>query len=70
MAELKELGDLIVDIHGQHEHQSLFNAANHINFYDAYLNIEDKLQVYREHYNKLTKLIKQYMKYHKIKIQY
>ncbi|MBW5393197.1 DNA repair protein RecN [Brachyspira pilosicoli] len=60
VAELKELGDLIVDIHGQHEHQSLFNAANHINFYDAYLNIEDKLQVYREHYNKLTKLIKQY----------
>lgn len=60
VAELKELGDLIVDIHGQHEHQSLFNVANHINFYDAYLNIEDKLQVYREHYNKLTKLIKQY----------
>ena len=60
VAELKELGDLIVDIHGQHEHQSLFNAANHINFYDAYLNIGDKLQVYREHYNKLTKLIKQY----------
>lgn len=60
VAELKELGDLIVDIHGQHEHQSLFNAANHINFYDAYLNIGDKLQVYRDNYNKLTKLIKQY----------
>lgn len=60
VAELKELGDLIVDIHGQHEHQSLFNVANHINFYDAYLNIEDKLQVYRDNYNKLTKLIKQY----------
>ena len=60
VAELKELGDLIVDIHGQHEHQSLFNAANHINFYDAYLNIEDKLQVYRDNYNKLIKLIKQY----------
>lgn len=60
VVELKELGDLIVDIHGQHEHQSLFNAANHINFYDAYLNIEDKLQVYRDNYNKLTKLIKQY----------
>lgn len=60
VAELKELGDLIVDIHGQHEHQSLFNVANHINFYDAYLNIEDKLQVYRDNYSKLTKLIKQY----------
>lgn len=60
IAELKELGDLIVDIHGQHEHQSLFNPANHLNFYDSFLNIEDKLEIYKEHYNKLTKLIKQY----------
>ena len=60
IAELKELGDLIVDIHGQHEHQSLFNPSNHLNFYDSYLNIEDKLENYKEHYDKLTKLIKQY----------
>ena len=60
IAELKELGDLIVDIHGQHEHQSLFNPSNHLNFYDSFLNIEDKLEIYKEHYNKLTKLIKQY----------
>ncbi|MCZ9891279.1 AAA family ATPase [Brachyspira hyodysenteriae] len=60
VAELKELGDLIVDIHGQHEHQSLFNPANHLNFYDSYLNIDDKLENYKNHYNKLTKLIKQH----------
>ncbi|WP_297206738.1 DNA repair protein RecN [uncultured Brachyspira sp.] len=60
VAELKELGDLIVDIHGQHEHQSLFNPINHLNFYDSYLNIDEKLENYREHYNKLVKLIKQY----------
>ncbi len=60
VAELKELGDLIVDIHGQHEHQSLFNSANHINFYDSYLNIDEKLENYQNHYNKLIKLIKQH----------
>ena len=60
IAELKELGDLIVDIHGQHEHQSLFNPSNHLNFYDSYLNIEDKLETYKENYDKLVKLIKQY----------
>lgn len=60
IAELKELGDLIVDIHGQHEHQSLFNPINHLNFYDSFLNIDDKLEAYKEHYNKLTKLIKRY----------
>ena len=31
-----------------------------MNFYDSFLNIEDKLEIYKEHYNKLTKLIKQY----------
>ena len=51
---------MIVDIHGQHEHQSLFNPSNHLNFYDSYLNIEDKLEIYKEHYDKLVKLIKQY----------
>lgn len=60
VAELKELGDLIVDIHGQHEHQSLFNTSNHLHFYDSYLNIDEKLENYREHYYKLIKLIKQY----------
>ena len=54
IAELKELGDLIVDIHGQHEHQSLFNPANHLNFYDSFLNIEDKLEIYKEQYNEIS----------------
>ncbi len=60
VAELKEIGELIVDIHGQHEHQSLFNPSNHLTFYDGYLHISDKLEVYRENYNNLIKLIKQY----------
>lgn len=60
VAELKELGELIVDIHGQHEHQSLFNPLNHLHYYDGYLNINDKLEVYRENYTKLLKLIKKY----------
>ena len=60
VAELKEIGELIVDIHGQHEHQSLFNPQNHLTFYDGYLHISEKLEVYREHYNNLQKLIKQY----------
>lgn len=67
IAELKELGDLIVDIHGQHEHQSLFNPINHLNFYDSFLNIENKLEAYKEHYNKLTKLIKRYEEVYKNK---
>ena len=36
--ELKALGSLIVDIHGQHEHQSLLNTSTHIEYLDKYDN--------------------------------
>lgn len=33
---IKLLGDLLVDLHGQHEHQSLLRTDTHINFLDSY----------------------------------
>ncbi|MGI5849118.1 MAG: DNA repair protein RecN [Christensenellales bacterium] len=36
LAVLKQVGDLLVDIHGQHEHQSLFNEKNHIALLDGF----------------------------------
>jgi DNA repair protein RecN (Recombination protein N) len=33
---LEKLGKYLVDIHGQHDHQSLLNSAIHINLLDAY----------------------------------
>jgi DNA repair protein RecN (Recombination protein N) len=33
---LKEIGDVLVDIHGQHEHQALMNNAKHVDMLDAY----------------------------------
>ena len=36
LAVLKRVSDLLVDVHGQHEHQSLLNAALHIRFLDAF----------------------------------
>ncbi|MBI4867643.1 MAG: DNA repair protein RecN [Candidatus Wallbacteria bacterium] len=33
---LKELGDLLVDIHGQHQHQRLLSTANHLEILDAF----------------------------------
>lgn len=33
---LKDISSLIIDIHGQHEHQSLFNTASHIVLLDKY----------------------------------
>ena len=33
---LKSLTDRLVDVHGQHEHQSLISQANHLHFLDAF----------------------------------
>jgi DNA repair protein RecN (Recombination protein N) len=33
---LKSISDLLVDIHGQHEHQSLFNEKNHLIMLDSF----------------------------------
>lgn len=35
---LKRLGEMLVDLHGQHEHQSLLDARTHITFLDGYGN--------------------------------
>jgi DNA repair protein RecN (Recombination protein N) len=34
--ELKEMTDRLVDVHGQHEHQSLLDEKNHLGVIDAY----------------------------------
>lgn len=36
LALLKTISDALVDIHGQHEHQSLFNEKNHIMMLDSF----------------------------------
>lgn len=41
-AKLKEAASLLIDIHGQHEHQSLLNQKNHLQILDAYAKKELK----------------------------
>lgn len=35
-SKLKEIASLLIDIHGQHEHQSLLHANKHLNFLDEF----------------------------------
>ena len=35
-SKLKEIAALLIDIHGQHEHQSLLHASKHLNFLDEF----------------------------------
>lgn len=54
-AKLKEAAGYLIDIHGQHEHQSLLHAAKHLEYLDAYageqlLAVKQQLaQAYREY---------------------
>jgi len=50
---VKELGDFLVDLHGQHEHQSLLRTETHIEFIDEYANNYKLLEDYKTVYNEL-----------------
>lgn len=53
LAALKEIGDLLVDLHGQHEHQSLLRPETHIGVLDAFAGVAKNLALYRTSYTRL-----------------
>ncbi len=50
---LREIGNLLVNIHGQHDNQALLNPDTHCGFVDAFGGYSDVLNDYRECYLKL-----------------
>lgn len=40
VATLREIGKLVVDLHGQHDHQSLLDPRSHLGFLDAWIGAE------------------------------
>ncbi len=59
---LKEIGDLLVDLHGQHSHQSLLNVKRHIDFLDDYGVSGDLVNTVSQSYNFLSNLKRQLIK--------
>lgn len=59
---LKEIGNLLIDIHGQHEHQSLLNPKKHLFYLDEYAKDElgVKKQTLAELYSQYKKLKEDY----------
>lgn len=54
---IKQLGDLLVDLHGQHEHQSLLRIESHIGFLDEYSGNSKLIEEYQVSYKELNKKI-------------
>ncbi|MEE3260135.1 MAG: DNA repair protein RecN [Candidatus Latescibacterota bacterium] len=50
LKKLKQIGAVLVDLHGQHEHQSLLDPALHIRFLDAYGGLDDERQWVAQHW--------------------
>ena len=57
---LSELGDMLVDVHGQHEHQILLRPREHVFYLDAYAQLDDLRHSVSESYQCLQNLIKEY----------
>lgn len=56
LGELESLTNSLVDLHGQHEHQSLLRVATHIDFLDAYAGLLLDREVLAHTYRQLIQL--------------
>ncbi|MBR6874099.1 MAG: DNA repair protein RecN [Ruminococcus sp.] len=59
---LKELGELLVNIHGQHDNQILLAPEKHIDILDAYADAEPVIEDYRASFKELQQIAKQIAK--------
>ncbi len=53
LSVIKDAGNLLVDLHGQHEHQSLLRTETHIDFLDEFGNLENDLTNFKTLYDSL-----------------
>lgn len=58
--ELSDFTSFFVDIHGQHDHQSLMRVPEHIKFLDAYAGIKDEVSDFTKLYAKLVEKRKEF----------
>ena len=48
--QLKQIGAILVDLHGQHEHQSLLDPKLHARFLDAFAGLDDQRRFVSQHW--------------------
>ncbi len=56
LSMLKQLGDYLVDIHGQHEHQSLLSSMSHLELLDSFAGLNPDIADFSELYHKYKNL--------------
>ena len=53
---LKRLGNVLVDMHGPYDHQSLLDTGNQLEILDAFVEVGDAKAAYRVEYEKLREI--------------
>ena len=53
---IKDAGNLLVDLHGQHEHQSLLRTETHIDYLDEFGSYDNLIKNYKSSYYELTSI--------------
>ena len=55
ISNLKNMGDQMVDLHGQHEHQSLLKTAAHLRALDSFASLDQRKQEFNDVFRDLVK---------------
>lgn len=53
---IKEIANMLINIHGQQDNQSLLSPSTHINFLNNYANLYSKIDEYKDLYNKVNEI--------------
>ncbi len=56
---LKLVGDQLVDLHGQHDHQMLLKDENHLGVIDQFDSVQPVLNAYRQEFHRMSELQKE-----------
>jgi len=59
---LRQVGDFLVDLHGQHDHQMLLKEENHGDVIDGFAEVQPTLSEYKDSYKKMLGLRKELRK--------
>lgn len=60
ISDMKKLGDILVDIHSQNEHQSLFNKDTHLEIIDNFCGKPELFAEYKKEFSVLRDYVKSY----------
>ena len=55
---MREIADMLINIHGQHDNQALLNPSKHIGFLDSFAKDSELLSEYSRLYKERTRLLK------------